>query len=453
MEESHESGMNRRRFLGGAAAAAAGAAVLGSSARSYARILGANDRIQIGMLGCGGRSEGLLIMIGMTRQDGNLEVRSVCDLWSFNREKAKRLATERLGDDPKTYQYSEDMLADPELDAVMIATGDHQHARLLAEVVQAGKDCYCEKPMANTLEDAKLARAAVQASGRIVQMGSQWLSEPHQLKVREVVRSGKLGRISQIEQSWNYNGPRWHVPKDPDVARIREQDTDWRRWLLGRGPRPFDPRVYFEFRIFKDFSGGITDQWYSHGSGLAHFYLDTFIPDDTVSSGGIFTWHDVRENPDTFMCLSTFRDKQVLYKYGSCYGNYYGDTTIIRGSEGTLYAVGGEGSPQWWYLPEVYSGWESNHLFGDIRGPRPRPEPVLPDGMSEIPLPYLSDESKYHMDDWVRGMRERKPCNGSIESGFAHAVAVVMATRSYREGRKMHWDRANEEILDHPPAA
>jgi len=194
----------------------------------------------------------------------------------------------------------------------MIGTGDHQHARILAEVVKAGKDCYCEKPMANTLEDAKLARDTVRASKQVVQMGSQWLSDPYQQRVRDIVRSGKLGKIVSISQSWNFNGPRWDIPNNPDIAALREQDTDWKRWLLGRPARPFDPRVYFEFRIYKDFSGGITDQWYSHGSGLAHFYLDTFIPDNTVSNGGIFAWHDVRENPDTFQCVSTFAEKQVL---------------------------------------------------------------------------------------------------------------------------------------------
>ena len=142
---------------------------------------------------------------------------------------------------PKTYKYSEELLADKELDAVMIGTGDHQHARILAEVVRAGKDCYCEKPMANTLEDAKLARDTVKASKQVVQMGSQWLSDPYQQQVREIVRSGKLGKIVSISQSWNFNGPRWHVPKNPNVAAIREQDTDWKRWLLGRPVRPFDP--------------------------------------------------------------------------------------------------------------------------------------------------------------------------------------------------------------------
>jgi predicted dehydrogenase len=279
-------------------------------------------------------------------------------------------------------------------------------------------------------------------------MGSQWVSDPHHLAARELVRSGKLGKITQLEQSWNYNGPRWHVPKSENVALIREEDTDWDRWLLGRAPRPFDPVAYFEFRLFQEFSGGITDQWYSHGVGLAHFFLDTLIPDTTVANGGIFGWHDVRENPDTIAIAATFADQGVLYKYGSCYANHFGDTTILRGTLGTLYAVGGEGSPQWWYAPETYSGWGSNVIFGDKDAVAVDAVPVLPEGVTEIPPTSQSDDSKYHMDDWVRGMRARTACNGSIETGFAHSVAVVMANRSYREGRRMSWDREREEIRD-----
>jgi len=343
------------------------------------------------------------------------------------------------------------MLADRDLDAVMIGTGDHQHARLLAEVVQAGKDCYCEKPMANTLDDAKLARDTVIASKQVVQMGSQWLSCPYQHRVREIIRSGKLGKIVAISQRWNYNGPRWHIPKDENVAAIRERETDWKRWLLGRSERPFDPRVYFEFRIFKDFSGGITDQWYSHGAGLAHFYLDAFIPDDTVSNGGIFAWHDVRENPDTFHCVSAFAKNQVLYDYSTTFGNAYGDYTVIRGTRGTLYSPGGEGSPQWWFVPEPRSFWGSNVVFDSGSG-KAKPEPVLQPGTKESPPVKQDDNLKAHTDNWLACMRSRKTPNGSIDTGFAHSVAVIMATRSYRENRKMYWDRTREEILDQPPS-
>jgi predicted dehydrogenase len=283
-------------------------------------------------------------------------------------------------------------------------------------------------------------------------MGSQWLSCPYQHRVREMIREGKLGKIVSISQGWNFNGPRWHVPKSEDVAAIREKDTDWNRWLLGRKPRAFDPVVYFEFRIFKDFSGGITDQWYSHGSGLAHFYLDTFIPDDTVSNGGIFAWHDVRENPDTFQCVSTFAEKQVLYTYSTTFGNGYGDHTIIRGTRGTLYSPGGEGSPQWWYLPENRSAWGSNVVF-DLHAGKPQPQPVTIAGHPDVAPVHQNDNLKAHTDNWFECMRTRKTPNGSIHTGFAHAVAVIMATRSFREGKKMYWDRKREEIIDRPVSA
>ncbi len=201
-------------------------------------------------------------------------------------------------------------------------------------MVRAGKDVYCEKPMANTLEDAKLARDAVLASKQVAQMGSQWLSDPYQHRVRDIVRSGRLGKIVSVDQSWNFNGPRWHVPGRQNCADIRESDTDWNRWLGGRAARPFDPWVYFEFRLFKEFSGGIPDQFFSHASGLAHFYLDTFIPDDMLANGGIYAWHDIRQNPDTFQCVSTFGKKEVLYSFSMTLGSGYGNHSMIRARMG-----------------------------------------------------------------------------------------------------------------------
>jgi len=367
--------------------------------------------------------------------DPNFDVRSVCDLWSVNRERAAADVQRLFGNAPKTFKYSEEMLADKELDAVMIGTGDHQHARVLAEVVRAGKDCYCEKPMANTVDDAKLARDTVKASKQIVQLGSQWVSCPYQHAVREMIRAGKIGKVVSISQNWNYHGHRWHAPDNPDLKLLREADTDWKRWLLGRRERPFDPVVYFEFRIFKEFSGGITDQWYSHGSGLAHFYLDTFIPDDTVANGGIFAWHDVRENPDTFQCVSTFAEKEVLYTYGTTFGNDYGDHTIIRGTDGTLASPGGEGSPQWWFTPQVRNA---------------KAVPVTLPGKPDVPPVSQSDDLKAHTDNWFACMRSRQTPNGHIDTGFAHSIAVVMATRSYREGKKFYWDRKRELVVERP---
>ena len=450
--------VTRRDFIGKTAAGLAGAVVssgaLSMSAASYQKIKGANDRINIGFLGCGARSRGHQGMVKTSQKDKNLAVVAVCDIWKLNKEKAAANCKKLFGTEVKQFKYSEEMLQMPELDAVMIATGDFQHAKLLAEVVKAGKDCYCEKPLSTDVEDAKLARSAVLASKQVVQMGSQWVSDPIQKKVREIVRSGKLGQITKIEQVWNDNNPRWHVPDDPDVAAIREEDTDWNRWLLGKPYEPFDPWKYFEFRIFREYSGGITSQWMSHASGLVHFYTDTAIPDTMVANGGIFGWPDIRQNPDTFQALATYDDAKLLYSYTSNYASQFGDYTCIRGKDATLFAHGGEGAARWFLIPEhqrlpggfdFYEGMKETINKGQA-------EIVTTEeyGMKLGPV-NLSDDSKYHLDNWIDCMRARNlNTNGNIHTGFWNAVASVMATYAYRQGKKLYWDRTHEEIVDHP---
>lgn len=446
---------SRRKFIGKATAGLAGAVVTintAQSATSYNRIIGANDRINIGFLGCGGRSTGHQRMVKMCEKEKNLGVVAVCDIWKLNKEKAAANCKKNFGADVKQFKYSEEMLLMPELDAVMIGTGDFQHAKLLAEVVKAGKDCYCEKPLSTDVEDAKLARSAVLSSKQVVQMGSQWVSDPIQLKVRDIIRSGKLGQITKIEQVWNDNDHRWHVQDDPDVAAIREEDTDWKRWLLGKPYVPFDPWKYFEFRIFRDYSGGITSQWMSHGSGLVHFYTDTTIPDSMVSNGGIFGWPDIRQNPDTIQALATYDDAKILYSYASNYASKFGDYTCIRGKDATLFAHGGEGSSRWFLIPEhqnlpggfdIYEGMKATVASG-------KAEIVTTEeyGMKLGPV-NVSDDSKYHVVNWIDCMRARNfNTNGNIHTGYWNAIASIMATYSYRQGKKLYWDRTKEEIVD-----
>lgn len=453
-----KEGLSRRNFIGKTAAGLAGMAVASHassmSAASYERVMGANDRINIAFLGCGSRSRGHQNMVHTSAKDKNLGVVAVCDIWKNNREKTAARCKELFGNEVKQFKYSEDLLAMRELDAVMIATGDFQHAKILAEVVKAGKDCYCEKPMAIDVADAKLAREAVLNSKQVVQMGSQWVSDPVQIKVRDMVRSGRLGQITKIEQVWNDNGPRWHDPNDPDVAAIREEDTDWNRWLLGKPYEPFNPWKYFEFRIFREYSGGITSQWMSHAIGLVHFYTDTAIPDSMVAHGGIFGWPDIRQNPDTFQALASYDDAKFLYSYTSNYASGFGDYTCIRGKNGTLFAHGGEGSPRWFFVAEhqhlpggfdFYEGMKEAVNSG-------KAEPVTADNWGgKLPPVSQGDDSKYHLDNWVDCMRARnKNTNGNIHTGFWHSIGTIMATRSYREGKKLYWDRDKEEIVDQP---
>lgn len=453
--------ISRRNFIGKAAAGITGAVVIKSSsvnamsASSYKRIIGSNDKINIGFLGCGARSSGHRDMVNMSFKDKNLGVVAVCDIWKNNREKAAASCKELFNTDVKQFKYSEEMLNMRELDAVMVATGDFQHAKILAEVVNASKDCYCEKPMAQDVDEAKLARTAVLNSKQIVQMGSQWVSDPIQLKVRDIVRSGRLGQITKIEQVWNDNNHRWHEPDDPDVAAIREEDTDWNRWLLGKPYEPFDPWKYFEFRIFREYSGGITSQWMSHAIGLVHFYTDTSIPDTMVASGGIFGWPDIRQNPDTFQALGTYDEEKFLYSFASNQASKFGDYSCIRGKDGTLFAHGGEGSPRWFFIPEhqdLPAGFDSYEGIAAAVKSGKAEMITSEEYGNKLPDCYGDDNSKWHLDNWIDCMRDRNPnTNGNIHTGFWHSIGVVMATRAYREGKKIYWDRVNEVVVDYPP--
>jgi len=430
---------NRRTFLAGAGAAL-GASALGSTALSYSRILGANDRISLGHIGCGRRGLGLQT-IARGLKGRNLEMTAVCDLWKVNREAAAARTESWYGRAPRSFQYMEDLLALKDVDAVLISTADFQHATHLKTVVEAGKDAYCEKPMANDLAEAKAARDAVLRSDRIVQVGTQHRSEPYQIAARELIKSGALGDVSKVEIVWNYHGPRWRGREE--VTQLREEDTDWRRWLLGKKYRPFDPRMYFEFRLYRDFSSGIADQWMSHGIDLVHYFLEDEFPRSVMASGGVFAWKDGRENPDTFQALLEY-PKGFLVSYATSFGNDSDSFTRIMGKNATLVNIGGEGSPRWKWVEEK----GTHESDPDVK--RAEKYVTLP-GDDRIPPTSISDDDLSHMTNWIECLRSRKETNATVRHGFAHSVACIMAARAYREGRKLYWNPRTEEIVDHPP--
>jgi len=428
-------------FLAGAGAATF-ASALGRTALSYDRILGANDRISLGHIGVGRRGTGLAGIAAQLKAK-NVEMTAVCDLWKVNREAAAARAQTAYGRAPRAFQYMEDLLALKDVDAVLISTADFQHATHLKTVVEAGKDAYCEKPMANDLAEAKAARDAVLRSDRIVQVGTQHRSEPYQIAARDFIRSGALGDVSKVEIVWNYHGPRWRGREE--VAQLREQDTDWRRWLLGKPYRPFDPRMYFEFRLYKDFSSGIADQWMSHGIDLIHYFLDDEFPRSVMASGGVFAWKDGRENPDTFQALLEY-PKGFLVSYATSFGNDADSFSRIMGKAATLVNIGGEGSPRWKWVEE-----KGTHET-DPNVKRAEKYVTLP-GDDRVPPTSISDDDLSHMTNWFECLRSRKQPNATVRNGFAHSVACIMAARAYREGRKLYWDARTESILDHPVEA
>lgn len=434
------SKIDRRTFLNQTAAAITGAGVLSSTAFSYSRIKGANDRILLAQIGIGDRGSELAWIVSRLKTQHNVEMVAVCDLWKINREKAAARAASVYGRAPRAFQYLDDVLALNEVDGVIIATPDFAHAPILRMVAEARKDAYCEKPMANDLAEAKAARDAVLSRDIVVQIGTQHRSEAYQIATKQLIDSGALGEVTKVEVVWNFHGPRWRGRHE--VAQIREEDTDWRKWLLHKPYRPFDPRAYFEFRLYKDFSGGITDQWFSHACDLIHFFLDDNFPKSVVAQGGIFAWPDGRENPDTFQTLLEY-PKGFLFGYSTSFGNDCDSFSRIMGKEGTLINIGGEGSPRWKWVEEKGT-YEDNPFLKRAE------KYVLLPGTDKPGPTFMGDEDLSHMTNWLECVRSRQVPHATVLNGYAHSVALIMATRAYREGKKLYWDPKAEQILDQP---
>jgi predicted dehydrogenase len=436
-----KSTMDRKTFLTKSAALLAVGAASAGSALSYSKIVGANDRILLCHVGNGSRGEDLDLIASQLKTSHNVEVTTVCDLWRVNREKAMATNAKYYGRTPRGFQYVEDVLTLKDVDAVIISTPEHSHSPILKMVVQAGKDAYVEKPMGNVLEDVKAAREATTKSNCIVQVGTQHRSEPYPKAAQALLQTGVLGDVSKVEVVWNYNGPRWRGR--PETKLIREEDTDWRKWLLSKPYRPFDPKVYCEFRLYKEFSGGISDQWMSHGIDLVHWFMNDNFPHSVVANGGIYAWHDGRENADTFQALLEY-PKGFLVSYSTSFGNDSPSFTRYMGKKATLINIGGEGSPRYQLVEE-----KGNHEDdADIDKQRASKYVQLP-GQTGLPPMGIDDLTTEHMANWFECMRTRQQPHCTVQDGFAHSVACMMAAQSYWSGKKLYWNATSELIEDH----
>jgi predicted dehydrogenase len=303
---------------------------------------------------------------------------------------------------------------------------------------------YVEKPMGNVLTEVKAARDTVQQHKAIVQVGTQHRSEPYPKLARETIHSGALGDVTKVEIVWNYHGPRWRGRKE--VSQIREADTDWATWLMNKPHRLFDPRLYFEFRLYREFSAGIADQWMSHGIDLVHYFMNDSFPRSVTANGGIFAWHDERENADTFQALLEY-PKGFLVSYATSFGNDSPSFTRYMGKKATLINLGGEGSPRY-QLVEEKGNHEDNP---DVDKQRTDKYLLLP-GENGLPPMGIDDMSTEHMANWIDCLRSRQQPVATVQAGFAQSVACIMATQAYWTGKKQYWDARAEEITDRNPA-
>lgn len=444
MSNSKET-IDRREFLGKSAALVAGGAALPTTALSYGRIVGANDRIFLAHIGTGSRGSDLAWIAAQLKASHNAEISVVCDLWKLAREKAATANSRYYGRAPRQYQYLEDVLALKDVDAVIISTPEHSHSPILKMAVEAGKDAYVEKPMGNVLAEVKAARDAVVKSDRIVQVGTQHRSEPYQRAAHDFLQTGALGDVSKIEIVWNYHGPRWRGREETKL--IREDDTDWKKWLLTKPYRPFAAQVYCEFRLYREFSGGIPDQWMSHAIDLVHWMMKDNYPKSAMAHGGIFAWHDGRENADTFQVLFEY-SKGFLVSYATSFGNDAPSSTRYMGKKATLTNIGGEGSPRYQWVEE-----RGTHEDDSEIDKKRASKYILPLGQSGLPPEGIDDRTLGHMANWFECMRSRQQPHCTVHDGMAHSVANMMATESYWSGKKQYWDAASEAILERAPGS
>lgn len=408
----------RRTFL---KTAAVGTAV-SMTAASYARVPGANDRIRIGVIGCGGRGRHAhMTGIQPHAKDQNAEIVAVCDPWRQRREEAAETCKKWFGKRAKDYVSYRDMLADDQVDAVMIASCDHHHTTHLEAVAKAKKDVYCEKPLAMDMESLKRACDAAEAAGIVVQIGTQLRSLPSMTGVRKLYQTGILGKVARIEQNRNGSEPYWYSRLEP----LDPKDTDWDEFLMDRPKEPFSAERYTGWYGYLSFTDGPVTNLGCHYLDLVHYITGATFPNSAVCLGGVYTWKDEHnfDCPDHVQALWDYPEG-FMVSYTTNFGNSAAKSFKILGDQGML-------DLENWSDPKLSADGGSKNK-GIIRGVNDV-EPVdMPD----------------HFLDWLQCIRSRKLCNAPLSAGYQHAVAGTMAVMAWKTGKRMIYDREKREIRE-----
>ena len=438
---------DRRQFLkvGGAALAAT---AVSWNAKSYAQILGANDRVKVGVVGCGDRMKGALIPAFLEHsKELNFEFAAISDLWSMRREQGAAYIQKLSGSTVDTVRNNDELYTRKDIDAVLVATADFQHAQHGVEAVNAGRDAYVEKPTAHTMVDARAFLTAVKRTGKIVQVGTQRRSTPSYQKAAEYIKSGAFGDIVMVEMTWNVNQPgRW---RRPDVVPLlKEQDTDWKRYLLNNPYEPFNARKYLEFRLFWPYSSGIPDQWLVHQIDTVHWFTGLPHPRSVVANGSIYLWKDGRQNWDTMTAVFDYGPLDDLTKgfqvqYTSRFTNsaggvkelYYSNAGMIDMDKQTVTPTGGMKAKE-----AAAMGLKPNLLPSFALVEHAEAASTAADTGGD-------PQTSANMRNWMECVRSRKTPNASIEAGYSHSIALTMNVAAIQTGQKVTFDDKTQQVM------
>ena len=385
-------------------------------ALSPARVLGANDRVRVGMIGVGGRGQELLKQI---QQVPNAQLVAIADIYSLHREQAKQMASGiDILDDHRR------LLERKDIDAVIVASPLHIHKLHFVDVLAAGKDLYSEKTMTWSIAEAEECLAAAKKSDRVVQIGLQHESSGSLADARDWLKQGIVGNVTQVESWMSRNTPhgqgQWVRPIPADC---NAQNVNWKAFLNGRPDHGFDANKFINWRLFWEFSGGNVTENMVHQIAWIMTALDLPLPESAYMSGGVFSEKDGREVPDTIAVTLNFPGKVVTWQ-STFSNNHFGLGERILGSDGSIEHL--------WGTNDMVTG-------RSVQSVRYYPEKVnRPNGAA------ITGESQNqdHMANWIDCVRTRKTPNAPVEIGYRSAVAAHMANISYRQKQRVTLEEA-----------
>jgi hypothetical protein len=410
----NDIGTNRRSFLAKTTAAAAVATTF--TAKSYARIIGANDRIGTAIIGGGTIGIAHMNVIKVLKEPNNLLPVAVVDCWKTRADAGKMLveAEQSLTD----YREVLDM---KEVDYVTVATPEHWHSRMVIDAMDAGKAVYCEKPMTHSIPEAQAVMKKQKETGLPLQIGVQAMSDDSYITARDAIRKGVIGKViqAQIEYVRRYDskkGP-WREPELVAQHSSKPADLNWEAWLGDSKKIDWNPNHYFEWRCYSSYSGGVCTDLFIHRITRILRACDLLYPRRVVGMGGIWQWPDGRDLPDNIEMICEYPRGMTVYVLGTM-SNRVGIDHLIRGYRGTLFFT--------------EDGWVAKDKDGMV--------------LAEHKKSGGEDQHLHHTN-LHNHLRNGEALNCPVELGMAGVVAVNMANESWRTNQMMGWDRKAEKMV------
>jgi len=443
--------IDRRQFLEKASLVAAAATAVGGARKASAQINNsagiAPKPVRLGFIGVGIR--GTLLMEAAAGISG-VEIKAAADCYKGHLECAQEL----ISPAPAVTGDYKEILARADVDAVVIATPDHWHLKMTQEALAAGKHVYVEKPMTHSWDEGEAFIAAADKSGKVLQVGSQYLSMGCAQKAAELIKSGRLGQITLVEGQFHRNSGTgaWYYPIPPDASPAT---VDWKGFLGPATPREFDLRRFFQWRLFWEYSGGLPTDLFVHLVTAAHQLMGVQEPETVFSFGDVYHWKNYREVPDQMTSMVRYSEGFVLKLTSTASNGHPGPFLTFYGSEGTLEYSGG--SFKHFYEPRSENFGYSTHSWpkattarfrelmnlneklGPLDGP-PAADPV------EYKSPNDEDATRAHVRNWIEAIRTG---GKAIEDArFGHHAALVghMCNLSYKAGKPVRWDKKTRKV-------